>query len=90
MKLSLVAALALLVVGCPRPPEPPLDPEDPNATCSTACANMREMGCAGWLQTPKGSYCEDVCENTAKAGGVAWPVSCLSSAKSCDAANRCR
>lgn len=93
MKLMAMLNLVpfVLVVGCPppTPPEPPLDPNDPSATCDTACENMRAMGCTGWLSTPKGGYCVDVCKNAA-ANAIAWPVSCLSASKSCDEANRCR
>ena len=89
MKTMAMLALVPLVfvVGCPRP-EPPLDPSDPKATCETACENVRDMSCSGW-STPKGATCEDACENAA-ANAVAWPVGCLSAARSCDAADRCR
>lgn len=84
-------ALAAFIIGlsaCPKP-QPPLDPSDPNATCDTACTNVREMGCTDWVTTPKAGYCSDVCENAAK-NAIAWPVGCISAAKSCDEANRCR
>ena len=87
MKLSLSVVLVVLA-GCPKP-QPPLDPSDPNATCATACQNVAEMRCKGWT-TPKGGTCEEVCGLAAEAAAVAWPVGCLSAARSCDDADRCR
>lgn len=80
--------LAFVLAGCPKP-APPLDPSDPDATCESACANVREMGCALGKNTPRGATCEAVCKNAAE-NAIAWSVGCLSGARSCDSAERCR
>lgn len=84
--------LLTLVAGCsfhtgpdPVTPEPP-SPDGPG-DCSTATANLVELGC----EEAKGfeQNCLDAQAAEAKLG-IAYPVGCLTAAKSCEAARACR
>lgn len=88
--------LLFLLAGCPdpRPPRPkPLPPEGDagTATCSTACSNMRSLGCDLGEPTKKGRTCEEVCEAVRGENfGAGFPVGCLTASPSCEEAGRCR
>lgn len=102
MKRLLLLA-ALLALGCydtnnPPPWDPTDDPLPPTSgTCSGGCSHLRALGCAfgqptlgrdGKPGTGDESTCEEVCENSARAG---QPVNtqCLEQAKNCDEASGC-
>ena len=78
----------------PVPPSPP-DPVEPGpgpepvpdrSDCSTACENLRDLGCEVGQNTAEGSTCEDVCNNSFEAGitQLQWDVVKLSNASECE------
>lgn len=90
LALLLLAAAAAWLAGCPHPgpaPVPPPSLLDGPASCSSACARARELGCAYARPTPEGRTCEDVC--TAFLELEPFDLECRSRALSCAAAERC-
>lgn len=47
------------------------------------------MGCPDAEPTDAGATCEAVCENVQASGTIRYPVACVSSARSCAAAEVC-
>ena len=64
-------------------------PEARRPTCADACARLFALHCSEAGTTAGGATCLDVCRNVQSSGVVAWNLSCLSSAKSCAAAESC-
>ena len=64
----------------------PKEPETPAFTCETACVNLRSLKCEESEDTPEGSTCEDVCENSFQGGIKAfqWDVEQLTSTDGCE------
>lgn len=62
-----LAFLSLLVACETTPVAPPEEPK-PEFTCETACENLRGLRCPEARDTPEGSKCEDVCENSFEVG----------------------
>lgn len=99
--IHIVAGIALIalhppIVGCtpPMPPEikvPPPAPLAP-ATCETACAHARELGCVVGTPTPAGATCEEVCRNVERIGHeeARWPVKCVHESTTCEQADSCQ
>lgn len=91
----LIFVIIVALAGCPQPANPPPAPELPDASsgasCSTACENMRLLGCEVGKPSPKGASCETVCDNVhVNNAGAGFPVGCLTRARSCKAADACR
>jgi hypothetical protein len=55
-----------------------------------ACRRLLALDCPAGRKTPRGATCAEVCENVVESGIVSWDLTCLSSASSCAAADRCR
>lgn len=65
-------------------------PDDATARgCSAACKHLRALGCQDGEPTAEGATCEVVCSNAAQSGFAPLNTTCLSSAKSCAAADMC-
>jgi hypothetical protein len=76
---ALLVALALL--GCA--PLPPVPPTPGDASCGTACARARELGCRHGAPSPGGVTCEQTCDALLEVQPV--DLACLTSATSCEA-----
>lgn len=65
--------------------EPPPAPEAGPATCETACAHMRKLGCKLGEDTQEGRKCEQVCEKaqTGTLDLLRWDLLCLTTATAC-------
>lgn len=88
--------LVVLTASCERPapadpvvvppPDPlpvpvELEPELPN--CASACLNLRKQGCPVAADTPEGSKCEEICENSFQLSALAWDVEALTVTEIC-------
>lgn len=84
MRAETLLLVLPLVLAC-EPPESK-EPEEPTFTCETACANLRELACPEAEDTPEGSTCEDVCQNSFEVGIelYEWNVEQLTTATSCE------
>ena len=93
--LSMLAACGRLPE--PEPPDPTVEPApepvpeptpDPTtgASCQTACANQRKLGCEISTPTTEGTTCEEVCEGSFNAGikDLEWKVDELTSSEKCE------
>lgn len=94
MKWLSLVALAALTACSPSPtpiaPVEPLDAARPPA-CGSACEHLRALGCTLGKPTPRGASCETVCDNVqVENAGAGFPTACLSTAKTCAAADACR
>lgn len=81
----------------PAAPEPPvvpppdplptpveIEPEEPTPVgCFSACLNLRARGCEVAADTPEGSKCEDICENSFQIPAMAWDVEALTTTEVC-------
>ncbi len=101
MKRLLLLAVCLFVIcaapACPSPAPPAPNPPPPvPAACDSTpaicayCDHMRALGCPEGKATPKGAPCEAVTENVQAIAYAAMDLSCRTTARSCDDANRCR
>ena len=87
LKVFLLAGALAACVETPLP-EPPVPA--PSSGCDRACARLRALGCEDAEPTPAGAPCEDVCSNaSAPDYSPGWPVDCIASSSSCDAAHDC-
>ena len=71
----------------PVPPTPVPAPDAAAASCATACAQGTALGCPWSKPTLLKATCEEVCANAAAV--VPWPVGCISTAATCQAADSC-
>lgn len=81
-------SIALALAGCTIVP-PPAPPDVPGATCETWCAHAAELGGCG-LEADR---CLQDCRDADKAErsiGRRQPLGCLTAARSCDEAMRCK
>lgn len=62
-------------------PEP--EPEKPPVGCFSACLNLRVHGCEVAADTPEGSKCEEICENSFQIPALAWDVDALTTTEVC-------
>lgn len=64
--------------------EPEQEPEQiVPVTCTSACLNLRKQGCPVAADTPEGSKCEEVCENSFQISALAWDVEALTRTETC-------
>jgi len=63
-------------------PEPEPEPMVP-ANCTSACLNLRKQGCSVAADTPEGSKCEEICENSFQISALAWEVEALTRTETC-------
>lgn len=63
-------------------PEPDLELES-EPDCSSACLNLRKQGCSVAANTPEGSKCEEICENSFHIPALAWDVAALTRTETC-------
>lgn len=90
--LWIVSLSLALLAGCPpQPPTPPPQPEldAGDGTCDSACAKLRELGCAEAKPTAEGNTCEQVCLNVQSSGVVSWNLGCRSKIASCAQIDSC-
>lgn len=65
-------------------PEPEPDPEpEIEPDCSSACLNLRKLGCEVAADTPEGSKCEEICGNSFQIPALAWDVAALTRIETC-------
>jgi hypothetical protein len=85
--LAMLAAL----FGCGHvPPMPPPAPMPPGgATCATACARGRALGCDWAKATPSGVECDAVCTIFEASGTLSYGVECVTNARTCEDAEPC-
>lgn len=93
--IAILLAASSMTICTPRtgpdpiPIEPvPVDPVPATSDCSTACDNMRRLGCEEGETTDEGATCEMWCENAARSPAP-LPVACMTRAQSCEAAGNC-
>lgn len=87
--VALMSPLSCQVEPVSPPPTPPPVPTVEIASCESACARLRALGCPAGQDTPKGAPCERVCENIYASGIWSWDVDCISAATSCAGADAC-
>lgn len=63
--------------------EPPAEPEALPASCGTACLNLSRLGCEAAADTPEGSKCQEICENSFQIPALAWDVEELTKTEKC-------
>jgi len=71
-------------------PPPPTDQTiveeeipEPVLTCGTACLNLSLLDCAVAADTPEGSKCQEICENSFQIPELAWDVKELTNTETC-------
>lgn len=102
--LLLAACLALSgcepLPNPPRPPTPPTPVVDAGpqrdaftptsgSSCAQACAVLVWLGCEEGLPTARGQSCESVCYSVESFPGFSLPTTCVTVARSIDAARAC-
>lgn len=100
IRFALVAFLVAIPTCQPAPPAPvPPKPiamvdsgacvDQPDTECGRACRVMCSNLCIEAMPTPMGEPCWSVCENNSASGFALLPVSCIESATSKAALQRC-
>jgi hypothetical protein len=91
--IVLAFLISLVFAGCPKPlPFPPNPRPMADAdlyTCADACKHGFDLDCEFARPTPKGQTCLDVCGNVQQSGIIMWNLSCMSTASTCPAIERC-
>lgn len=64
-------------------PEPEPEREAPKLSCGTACLNLQLLGCEVAADTPEGSKCKEICENSFQIPALAWDVEALTRTETC-------
>ena len=75
-----------VIVPPPDPLPTPIDEElleAPTFSCVSACTHLRNIECPVAAETPEGSKCEEVCENSFQIPALAWDVEGLTTTETC-------
>ncbi len=89
MKSLVLALLALACASGPNPPPSRTLPDGSSATCSSACARLRDLACPTSEPAEDGATCEQVCADSLAVPYSRLDVACITRAPSCAASEQC-